>query len=96
MGQYLLDHKALGEIAICDGTALLFQFDWRKTTLDVFGWLPSGHTKLVIRYVRTRAILLHWAGTARGRYELAIVGVPADACIRRKIWRRALSARRKA
>jgi hypothetical protein len=35
MGQYLLDRKALGEIAIYGGSAILFQFDWRKTSVDV-------------------------------------------------------------
>jgi hypothetical protein len=34
MGQYLLDRKALGEIAVY-GSAILFQFDWRKTSQDV-------------------------------------------------------------
>ena len=35
MGQYLLDRKALGEIAIYGGSAILFQFDWRRTSDDV-------------------------------------------------------------
>ena len=35
IGQYLLDRKTLGEIAIYGGSAILFQFDWRKTSLDV-------------------------------------------------------------
>ena len=35
MGQYLLDRKTLGEIAIYGGSAILFQFDWRKTSIDV-------------------------------------------------------------
>ena len=35
MGQYLLDRKVLGEIAIYGGSAILFQFDWRKTSMDV-------------------------------------------------------------
>lgn len=35
MGQYLLDRKALGEIAIYGGSAILFQFDWRHTSDDV-------------------------------------------------------------
>ena len=33
MGQYLLDRKTLGEIAIYGGSVILFQFDWRKTLL---------------------------------------------------------------
>src|SRR5215470_17573968 len=35
MGEYLLDRKALGEIAIYGGSAILFQFDWRRTSDDV-------------------------------------------------------------
>jgi hypothetical protein len=35
MGQYLLDRKTLGEIAIYGGSAILLQFDWRKTSVDV-------------------------------------------------------------
>jgi len=35
MGQYLLDRKALGEIAIYGGSAILLQFDWRKASRDV-------------------------------------------------------------
>jgi hypothetical protein len=35
IGQYLLDRKTLGEIAIYGGSAILFQFAWRKTSLDV-------------------------------------------------------------
>jgi hypothetical protein len=35
MGQYLLDRKTLGEVAIYGGSAILLQFDWRKTSLDV-------------------------------------------------------------
>ena len=35
IGQYLLDRKALGEIAIYGGSAILLQFDWRKASRDV-------------------------------------------------------------
>jgi hypothetical protein len=35
MGEYLLDRKALGEIAIYGGSAILLQFDWRKASRDV-------------------------------------------------------------
>src|SRR6266852_2356741 len=35
MGQYLLDRKALGEIIVYGGSAILLQFDWRKLSLDV-------------------------------------------------------------
>jgi hypothetical protein len=35
MGRYLLERNALGEIAIYGGSAILFQFDWRRTSEDV-------------------------------------------------------------
>ena len=35
MGQYLLDRKALGELAIYGGSAILLQFDWRKASRNV-------------------------------------------------------------
>jgi hypothetical protein len=35
MGEYLLDRKTLGEIALYGGSAILFQFDWRRTSEDV-------------------------------------------------------------
>ena len=35
MGQYLLERKVLGEIAIYGGSAILFQFDWRQSSEDV-------------------------------------------------------------
>src|SRR5947199_8705543 len=56
MGQYLLDHKALGEIAIYGGSAILFQFDWRKTSLDVDARVISAHNHgLVIEAVHEAA-----------------------------------------
>jgi hypothetical protein len=41
MGQYLLDRKALGEIAIYGGSAILLQFDWRKGSRDVDARITS-------------------------------------------------------
>jgi hypothetical protein len=35
MGQYLLDRKALGEIAVYGGSAILLQFEWRRASRDV-------------------------------------------------------------
>lgn len=56
MGQYLLDRKALGEIAIYGGSAILFQFDWRKTSRDVDARIISdGNHGLVIEAVREAA-----------------------------------------
>ncbi len=50
MGQYLLDRNALGEIAIYGGSAILFQFDWRRTSEDVDARIISdGHHGLVTR-----------------------------------------------
>jgi len=42
MGQYLLDRHVLGEIAIYGGSAILFQFDWRRTSQDVDARVLSG------------------------------------------------------
>ena len=44
MGQYLLDRNALGEIALYGGSAILFQFDWRRTSEDVDARILSGST----------------------------------------------------
>jgi hypothetical protein len=50
MGQFLLDRKALGEIAIYGGSAILFQFDWRRTSEDVDARIISAsHHGLVVR-----------------------------------------------
>jgi hypothetical protein len=35
MGQYLLERNVFGEIALYGGSAILFQFDWRRTSEDV-------------------------------------------------------------
>jgi hypothetical protein len=43
MGQYLLDRQALGEIAIYGGSAILFQFDWRRASEDVDVRIISHH-----------------------------------------------------
>ena len=43
MGQYLLDRHALGEITIYGGSAILFQFDWRRTSEDVDARIISDH-----------------------------------------------------
>jgi hypothetical protein len=49
MGQYLLDRKAVGEIAIYGGSAILLQFDWRKVSRDVDARVTSeGSHGLVI------------------------------------------------
>ena len=56
MGQYLQDRKTLGEIAIYGGSAILFQFDWRKTSLDVDARVTSEHNHgIIIDAVREAA-----------------------------------------
>jgi hypothetical protein len=35
MGRYLRDRQVLGEVAVYGGSAILLQFDWRKTSEDV-------------------------------------------------------------
>jgi hypothetical protein len=56
MGQYLLDRKALGEIALYGGSAILFQFDWRKTSRDVDARVISNHGIVLeaVRYAASR------------------------------------------
>jgi len=64
MGQYLLDRKSLGEIAIYGGSAILFQFDWRKTSQDVDARVISdGNHGLVIEAVREAAKQLDLPGS---------------------------------
>jgi hypothetical protein len=48
MGQYLLDRKTLGEIAIYGGSAILLQFDWRKASRDVDARVTSEHSHGVV------------------------------------------------
>jgi hypothetical protein len=47
MGQYLLERRTLGEIAIYGGSAILFQFDWRKTSFDVDARVISNHGHVI-------------------------------------------------
>jgi hypothetical protein len=44
MGEYLIERNALGEIALYGGSAILFQFDWRRTSEDVDARILSGAT----------------------------------------------------
>jgi hypothetical protein len=60
IGQYLLDRKTLGEIAIYGGSAILFQFDWRKTSLDVDARVTSERNHgIIIDAVHEAAKQLH-------------------------------------
>ena len=43
MGRYLRDRQLLGEIAVYGGSAILLQFDWRKTSKDVDAVVRDGH-----------------------------------------------------
>jgi hypothetical protein len=56
----LLDRKTLGEIAIYGGSAILFQFDWRKTSLDVDARVTSERNHgIIIDAVHEAAKQLH-------------------------------------
>jgi hypothetical protein len=60
MGQYLLDRKTLGEIALYGGSAILFQFNWRKTSVDVDARVTSDHQHgVLIDAAREAANRLH-------------------------------------
>ncbi len=48
MGQYLLDRKTLGEIAIYGGSAILFQFEWRQASRDVDARVTSDRSHGVV------------------------------------------------
>ena len=48
MGQYLLERKVFGEIAIYGGSAILFQFDWRKTSQDVDARIISDSNHVLV------------------------------------------------
>jgi hypothetical protein len=61
MGQYLLDRKALGEIAIYGGSAILLQFDWRKASRDVDARVTSE---------RSHGLVIDAASYAATRLEL--------------------------
>ena len=56
VGQYLLDRKTLGEIAIYGGSAIMMQFDWRKTSVDVDARVTSqGNHGVIIDAVHDAA-----------------------------------------
>jgi hypothetical protein len=56
VGQYLLDRKTLGEIAIYGGGAIIFQFDWRKTSVDIDARVTSqGNHGVIMDAVREAA-----------------------------------------
>jgi hypothetical protein len=60
MGQYLLDRKTLGEIAIYGGSAILFQFEWRRTSFDVDARVTStGNHGIIMEAVQEAAQRLH-------------------------------------
>src|SRR5579864_512343 len=56
MGQYLLDRKAFGEIAVYGGSAIILQFEWRLRSEDVDARVISaGKHGLVIDAARYAA-----------------------------------------
>jgi hypothetical protein len=64
MGQFLLERKALGEIAIYGGSAILFQFDWRRTSQDVDARIISaGNHGLVLEAAQEAAKRLRLPGS---------------------------------
>jgi len=62
-GQYLLDRKALGEIVVYGGSAILLQFDWRRTSMDVDARIVStGNHGLVVE-------AMHYAANRLGLHS---------------------------
>jgi hypothetical protein len=56
MGRYLLERGTLGEITIYRGSAILFQFDWRRTSVDVDARIISdGHHGIVTQAAQQAA-----------------------------------------
>jgi hypothetical protein len=56
MGQYLLDRKAFGEIAVYGGSAIILQFEWRLRSEDVDARVVSaGNHGVVIDAARYAA-----------------------------------------
>ena len=69
IGQYLLDRKTLGEIAIYGGSAILFQFDWRKSSLEVDARVTSERNHgIVIDAVHEAAKRPRFSGRSWSRY----------------------------
>lgn len=44
MGEYLRDRKVLGEIAVYGGSAIMLQFEWRASTIDVDARITDAST----------------------------------------------------
>jgi hypothetical protein len=56
MGQYLLDRKAFGEIAVYGGSAIILQFEWRLRSEDVdVRVISAGNHGLVMNAARYAA-----------------------------------------
>jgi hypothetical protein len=55
MGQYLLDRKAFGEIAVYGGRVMLLQFEWRRLSEDVDARIISSNHGLVMAAVQEAA-----------------------------------------
>jgi hypothetical protein len=60
MGRYLRDRHVLGEIAVYGGSAILLQFDWRKTSEDVDAVVVDGRHESEVK-----AAVAHAAETLR-------------------------------
>jgi hypothetical protein len=49
MGRYLRERNALGEIAVYGGSAILLQFDWRKSSEDVDAVVLEGSNESLVK-----------------------------------------------
>jgi hypothetical protein len=55
MGHYLLERNVFGEIALYGGSAILFQFDWRRTSEDVDARIISDGRHGIVTLAAERA-----------------------------------------
>lgn len=49
MGRYLKDRDVVGEVAIYGGTAILFQFEWRRSTEDVDAVIRTPESEIQVK-----------------------------------------------
>jgi hypothetical protein len=49
MGRYLRERRVLGEIAVYGGSAILLQFDWRKSSEDVDAVVVDGRLESEVK-----------------------------------------------
>ena len=73
MGGYLADRSVLGEIAVYGGTAILLQFEWRRTTEDVDAVVRDARCEGIVKDAAAYTALVHgladgWLNNAVGAY----------------------------